>query len=223
MMQTRDIDTRAGYDLWSETYDESLNPVVSMDARYTMDILAPGPAERILDAGCGTGRNLGAIIAAGAVPSGMDFSSGMLNIARRRYPDIRLAEADLREPFPFEDSSFDAVLCALLGEHLKEPVVALREMQRVLRVGGRLVFSVFHPEMAALGMQAQFVKEDVGYRLGAERHRIVDYETWIGEAGFGPPERYEFRGDEGLVRAVPFVPWADGFPVLLVLEATKTE
>jgi ubiquinone/menaquinone biosynthesis C-methylase UbiE len=52
------VSVREGYDLWSETYDQTPNPVVAMDARYTLKWLAPRPGEQILDAGCGTGRNL---------------------------------------------------------------------------------------------------------------------------------------------------------------------
>ena len=55
--RSRRIDARQGYDLWSETYDETPNPVVAMDVRHTLPLLAAGPGERILDAGCGTGRN----------------------------------------------------------------------------------------------------------------------------------------------------------------------
>ena len=51
-----------GYDRWSESYDETGNPVVAMDRRHTLSILAPRPLERILDAGCGTGRHFPALL-----------------------------------------------------------------------------------------------------------------------------------------------------------------
>lgn len=221
MMEMRDVGTKEGYDLWADTYDESPNPVVAMDARHTLGILAPAAGERILDAGCGTGRNLGGMLAAGSHPTGIDFSPGMLRVARSRYPDIPLVEGDLQQPLPFVDGYFDAVLCALLGEHLDEPLVALREMRRVLRPGGRLVFSVYHPDMAAAGVQAHFEKAGVIYRLGANRHTVADYENWISQAGFALGRCHEFAGDEQAVANLPFASWLVGFPVLLVLEATS--
>ena len=66
-----------------------------MYARYTLDVLAPKPGERILDAGCGTGWHLGPMLRAGSNPVGVDFSRGMLNVARRNYPRVSLAVADL--------------------------------------------------------------------------------------------------------------------------------
>jgi ubiquinone/menaquinone biosynthesis C-methylase UbiE len=219
----RDLQAKDGYDLWADTYDESPNPVVDMDERHTMGILAPKPGERILDAGCGTGRNLAAMIAAGARPSGLDYSTGMLQIARERHPDLVLKEGDLQQPFPFEGESFDAVLFSLVAEHLDDPLAALREMARVLKPGGRLVFSVFHPQMAAAGMQAQFIKDGVGYRLGANPFTVADYEKWIDQAGLELTGLHEYEGDEKLVEHMPFARILVGFPVLLVMEAVKTE
>lgn len=221
MKETRRVSAREGYDLWAETYDETPNPVVAMDARYTLDVLAPKLGERILDAGCGTGRHLGPLLRARSNPVGVDFSRGMLDIARRNYPEVPLALADLQRPLPFENERFDAVLCALIGEHLNELPLALEEMHRVLRAGGRLVFSVYHPEMAAAGKEANFERSGVEYRLGAYRYSMVDYGNLLEDAGFEDPARHEFLGDERLVRSVPSATRLLGFPVLLVLEARK--
>jgi ubiquinone/menaquinone biosynthesis C-methylase UbiE len=219
--KTRRVSAREGYDLWAETYDETPNPVVEMDARYTLDVLAPKPGERILDAGCGTGRHLGPLLRARSNPMGVDFSRGMLEIARRNYPEVPLALADLQRSLPFENEHFDAVLCALIGEHLNELPLALGEMHRVLRAGGRLIFSVYHPEMAAAGKEANFERSGVEYRLGAYRYSNTDYAHLFEDAGFEEPARHEFLGDERLVRSVPSATKLLGFPVLLVLEARK--
>ena len=221
MKETRRVDAREGYDLWAETYDETPNAVVAMDARYTLDVLVPKPGERILDAGCGTGRHLGPLLRARSNPVGVDFSRGMLEIARRNYPDVPLALADLQQSLPFENERFDAVLCALIGEHLNELPFALREMHRVLRANGRLVFSVYHPEMAAAGKEANFERSGVEYRLGAYRYTIEDYENLLDDACFEDPARHEFLGDERLVRSVPSATKLLGFPVLMVFEARK--
>lgn len=221
MKETRRVSARKGYDLWAETYDETPNPVVAMDARYTLDVLAPKLGERILDAGCGTGRHLGPLLRARSNPVGVDFSRGMLDIARRNYPEVPLALADLQRPLPFENERFDAVLCALIGEHLNELPLALEEMHRVLRAGGRLVFSVYHPEMAAAGKEANFERSGVEYRLGAYRYSMVDYGNLLEDAGFEDPARHEFLGDERLARSVPSSTRLLGFPVLLVFEARK--
>ena len=192
-----------------------------MDARYTLDVLAPISGEQILDAGCGTGRHLGSLLRARSNTLGVDFSRGMLDIARRNYPEVPLALADLQRPLPFETGRFDAVLCALIGEHLNELPLALEEMHRVLRAEGRLIFSVYHPEMAAAGKEANFELSGIEYRLGAYRYSMADYASLLEDAGFEDLVRHEFLGDESLVNSAPSATRLLGFPVLLILEVRK--
>ena len=221
MKETRHVGAREGYDLWAETYDETPNPVVAMDARYTLDVLSPRPGELILDAGCCTRRRLGSLLRARSSPVGVDFSRGMLEIARRNYPEMPLALADLQRQLPFESQRFDAVLCALIGEHLDELPLALQEIHRVLRAGGRLIFSVYHPEMAAAGKEANFERDGVKYGLGAHRYTIEGYVNLLEDACFEEPARHEFLGDEWLMKSVPSATKLLNFPVLLLFEARK--
>jgi SAM-dependent methyltransferase len=215
------VSAREGYDIWSETYDQTPNPVVAMDARHTLQMLAPKRGEQILDAGCGTGRHLKPILRAGSHPIGIDLSIGMLKVARRSLPNAPLAVADLQKPYPFRVAQFDAVLCALIGEHLDDLPATFREMNQVLKPCGRLVFSVYHPEMAAAGKEANFQKADVEYRLGAVRHTVADYLNLLDDAGFGHLSSREFLGDEQLAEAVPAWSRYLDFPVLLAIEARK--
>jgi ubiquinone/menaquinone biosynthesis C-methylase UbiE len=194
-------------------YEDSQTPVVAMDRRHTMRLLACKPGERILDAGCGNGRNLAAMIASGARPSGWDLSPEMLAVARRRFPEVPLYEGDLQLPGPFGDGEFDAVLCALVAEHLPDPLAALHELLRVLRPGGRLVWSVSHPRLIEAGMQV--------HRLGALPHTAEQYEGWIQKAGFSLRSLHEYIGDEDLIATVPLQGALVGSPVLLVIEARK--
>ncbi|HWO73614.1 MAG TPA: class I SAM-dependent methyltransferase, partial [Dehalococcoidia bacterium] len=147
----RRVDPLEGYERWAATYDTTPDPVVSLDSRHSVRVLSVESGELILDAGCGTGRNLSRMREEGARPVGIDFSPAMLRSAHRRVPDVPLAAADLQSPLPFRDATFDAVLCSLVGEHLARLEFALGELRRVLKVGGRLVFSVYHPQLAAAG------------------------------------------------------------------------
>ncbi|HZS07843.1 MAG TPA: class I SAM-dependent methyltransferase [Blastocatellia bacterium] len=215
------VNVQEGYDLWAETYDATPNPLVAMDARHTLKLLAPRKGERILDAGCGTGRNLKPVVSAGGRAVGLDFSHGMLKVARRRLPGVPLLRADLQRQFPFEEARFDAVLCALIGEHLDDLPTVFRETYNVLKPGGRFVFSVYHPELVAAGKEANFQRDGVEFRLGAVRHSADDYLNLLEDAGFRRVARHEFRGDEELLKAVPTAMSHLNVPVLLALEAGK--
>ncbi|MFF5253399.1 class I SAM-dependent methyltransferase [Streptomyces leeuwenhoekii] len=105
------------------------------------------PGDRVLDAGCGTGRALPPLRAA-VGPTGLvlgaDLTPAMLDAAVRagRDRDGRLLLADVAA-LPLRPRSLDAVFAAGLVAHLPRPAENLRELARVVRPGG--VLALFHP------------------------------------------------------------------------------
>jgi ubiquinone/menaquinone biosynthesis C-methylase UbiE len=96
---------------------------------------------QVLEVAIGTGRNL-PHYPAGVTITAVELSPAMLAIARHRAADLG-RDADLREGdaehLPFDDASFDTVVCAFSLCTIPSPVAALGEMRRVLRPGGRLL------------------------------------------------------------------------------------
>src|SRR5215469_2564564 len=211
----------SGYDRWSEGYDSTPNPLVALDRRYTIEVLRPDRGQRILDAGCGTGAHLTALAAAGSRPVGLDFSHGMLRVARRKNPSALLAQADLNRGLPIKRNNCDAVLCALVSEHLTNLRSFFREALAVLKRGGRFVFSAFHPELAAAGIEANFEQHGVEYRLGAERYGVADYLNYMDDAGFEVIRCRHLRGDSALAAEVPGASKYMDRELLLIIEAIR--
>ncbi|MFG2336402.1 class I SAM-dependent methyltransferase [Streptomyces yangpuensis] len=105
------------------------------------------PGDRVLDAGCGTGRALGALRAAvgpAGTVLGVDLTPQMLAAAQRagRAAEGALLLADVAR-LPLRDRALDAVFAAGLVAHLPDPAANLHELWRVVRPGGRL--ALFHP------------------------------------------------------------------------------
>jgi SAM-dependent methyltransferase len=94
---------------------------------------------KILDVGCGTGANLEMLSEFGTA-EGVDVSAEALSFCRERgLEKVKKGEA---EALPYDDASFDLVTGLDVVEHLDDDLAGLKEMQRVLRPGGRAVVFV---------------------------------------------------------------------------------
>lgn len=103
---------------------------------------------RVLDAGCGGGALAEELLDHGAILTGVDTSVAMLRITEQRLKGrARLLPADLNEPLPFSDESFDLILSSLVMHYLPDWSMPLSEFNRILVPGGRFIFSTHHPFM----------------------------------------------------------------------------
>jgi demethylmenaquinone methyltransferase/2-methoxy-6-polyprenyl-1,4-benzoquinol methylase len=115
----------------------------------TTKAIDPKPGERILDIACGTGTSTVPLAKAGATVVGVDFSPEMIAEAQRKHPELEFRVADATE-LPFGDDEFDAVTISFGLRNVQQPKVALAEMYRVLKPGGRLVVCEFSKPPRAL-------------------------------------------------------------------------
>jgi SAM-dependent methyltransferase len=96
----------------------------------------------VLEVGCGTGLILSRLNEVARRAEGVDLSPGMLEKARQR--GLRVHEASATA-LPFPDASFDLVLSFKVLAHVPDLALALREMARVCRPGGRVLAELYNP------------------------------------------------------------------------------
>ncbi len=97
--------------------------------------------EFILDLGCGTGNLLEILKKYKSKLYGADISSEMIKYARERlgnYAELKVADS---ESLPWEDNSFDIIVCTLSFHHYPNPGKSLNEMKRVLRKNGHIIIA----------------------------------------------------------------------------------
>lgn len=138
------------------------------------------PGDRVLDAGCGTGRAMTALRAAvgpAGTVLGVDLTPQMLAAARRAGRDAEgaLLLADVAR-LPLRDEVLDAVFAAGLIAHLPDPGANLRELARVVRPGGGL--ALFHP-IGRAALAARHGRELTPEDMRAE-HNLVPLLTGSG-------------------------------------------
>lgn len=129
----------------AEIYDEQFVPALFRPWGTTVcDAAGVGPGQRVLDVACGTGALTCVAaerIAPGGVVIGLDANLEMLAVARRKRAAIEWRDGRA-ESLPFDDASFDRVVSQFGMMFFDDKAAALREMQRVLRPGGRMAIAV---------------------------------------------------------------------------------
>src|SRR5262245_22181945 len=159
-----------------ENYERYLVPsIFGPWASDLVDIAVLRPGERVVDIACGTGivaRTAARRVSSGGSVVGLDLSAPMLEVARSAAAAEGVS-IDWREgsamKLPLVDATFDAALCQQGLQFFPDRPVALQEMYRVLRPGGRAVLSVWRGIDRSPGfvVLAEALTRHIGREAGA--------------------------------------------------------
>src|SRR3989442_10536408 len=137
---------RVAYDRRAQAYAVAVEPTFAPAHRRIVELAEIVTGVQLLDVATGTGGVACEAASLGARVTGIDVSSGMLEIARQRSPAgivYLLAEA---AALPFPDGSVDVITCGFGLSHMPHANDVLEEVRRVLRPTGRLVASCWGPQ-----------------------------------------------------------------------------
>jgi ubiquinone/menaquinone biosynthesis C-methylase UbiE len=155
------VDVKTGYDAWARNYDDMKNATRDLDATALRQTLASLSANHVLELGCGTGKNTAWLAEQFGHVTAVDFSAGMLNVARQKTTakNVAFYQYDISKPWPAESRTFDLVTCNLVLEHVADLHFIYKEVDRVLRPGGQLFLCELHPYRQLKGGQAQYLSK----------------------------------------------------------------
>lgn len=192
-----------GYRLWSQTWESDPSAIVALESRWLEPWLTDLRGKVVVDLSCGVGRWLTFAKAKGATALGMDLCWEMLAQAqKKRGVPGNLAQADTRH-LPLADGCADVALCALSLGHISPMESAVSELARIVRQGGSLLISDFHPEAIRRGWKRTFRSDGQTYEIEthlystellmecASRRGLVLEE--MVEPCFGEPEKEIFE------------------------------
>jgi len=132
-------------------------------ARYFVDVAKITKNDKVLEIGCGTGLFTGKVFElTGATITATDLSSDLLNQAKAKVPQATFLVDDAMK-MSFPDQSFDVVFGSSVLHHL-DMDVALKEILRVMKKGGRMVFAepnMINPQIL-VQKNIPYIKEKLG-------------------------------------------------------------
>jgi phosphatidylethanolamine/phosphatidyl-N-methylethanolamine N-methyltransferase len=131
------------YEKLASTYDFTFGPTLHPGRVQAIQRMGIESGDRILEVGVGTGINA-TLYPRDCVVTGIDLSTSMMEkarerVARKGFTNVRLLEMDAAD-LKFTDGSFDIVYAPYLISVVPDPVAVAREMSRVCRRGGKIIF-----------------------------------------------------------------------------------
>jgi malonyl-CoA O-methyltransferase len=216
------VETRTAYEHWAPLYPPvAHNPLMRAEQEAMLQFWPKVAGSRVLDLACGTGRYARLLAAADAEVVALDFCLPML----KQVPTGSRVCASMMQ-LPLAAESFDAVISGLALAHATEIDLWMSEVARVLRKGGTLLYSDFHPDAARAGLTRSFkdvtdrsrsvphADYPVALQLEAARRAGLQVDG-VREVRVGKELRERFDGSEHFYQR-----W-DGVPIVLVVRAHK--
>src|ERR1035437_10198276 len=156
----KDEEPEVAYDLWAESYDSQPdNLMLALDEEVFSGLLNNINIKNkiIADVGCGTGRHWKKIF--DKEPQkliGFDVSEGMLKMLQQKFPQAETHHLINNELQDLKNESCDCIFSTLTIAHIKNAEEAIREWNRVLKPGGQMIITDYHPLALAKGGKRTF-------------------------------------------------------------------
>jgi ubiquinone/menaquinone biosynthesis C-methylase UbiE len=217
------MQAKEAYRLWAPEYDSTPNPLLSLEERHLVPLIASAAGCDVVDLGCGTGRWLAQLEKKGVRSAiGVDASSEMLSEAAKKLsPSTSLILGDCLDT-SLPAASTDWIQASLLLSYLNDMQAFASEVARIARPGAFVLISDVHPATRTYGWKRTFSSAHQVIEIETHPYRISDLHVALHRVGFeltlflelsfGEPERAIFfnAGRPDLFERV------EGLPVLFI-------
>ena len=179
------MDIQEDYNRWASAYDLDQNITRDLDRHKVREYFEAVSFETVLELGCGTGKNTSFFATAAGKVISLDFSLGMLAVAKRSVPskNVTFVHTDIRQAWPVPPGSIDLIACSLVLQHVEDLLPVFSEASRVLRSGGVMFVSELHPIKGYQGSMARYVWKSEPKAIPAFDHQISSFTDAAKTAG----------------------------------------
>jgi malonyl-CoA O-methyltransferase len=158
----RHTDVQTAYNRWSDTYDGQQNPLRDLDLLVLQRLITDLAGKVVVEAGCGTGKNSQWLAKSCQQLIGLDFSEGMLALARQKVkrPNAQFIYHDICQPWPVEKETADLVLINLVLEHIEKLEPIFYNAAAIMGSNAQLIVTDLHPDRVTAGKGAEITALD---------------------------------------------------------------
>ena len=198
------------YNIWADQYDTNSNKTRDLDTKSTIKTLNKFDFSKVIELGCGTGKNTTFLLKKADKIIGLDFSKEMLNKAKAKIKDERVEfrKADLTKSWEIDNDFADLITCSLTLEHIKNLNHIFNQANLKLKKNGLFFISELHPFKQYSGSKAKYETENGTKELEVYIHHISEYIDDAKNNGLEFVEMKEWfdeNTENGIPRLISFV------------------
>ncbi|MBC7566850.1 MAG: class I SAM-dependent methyltransferase [Pedobacter sp.] len=172
------MNTKQAYNIWAAQYDTNDNKTRDLEGLALKLSLASVSFNKVLEIGCGTGKNTEWLIDKAVQITAVDLSDQMLARAKDKFTSnkVQFKQADITRKWNFKDGLYDLVTFSLILEHIENLDYVFNEVGKSLNPGGYVYIGELHPFMQYTGTKARFDTEEGNQQVvDCFNHNVSDF------------------------------------------------
>lgn len=171
------MDTRSLYNQWSAIYDEVENKTRDLETQAGQQVLSSVLFEKVLELGCGTGKNTVWLSQRAKQYLAVDLSEEMMSWAKEKITaaHVHFQQANITKPWEFVREQPDLITCSLILEHINDLTFIFQQANLVLKDNGHFYICELHPYKQYTGSKARFETAEGIQVLECFVHHASDY------------------------------------------------
>ena len=171
------MNIQQAYNSWANTYDDAPNKTRDLEAVALRTLLANISFQKVLETGCGTGKNTEWLLHRAQHITAADFSAEMLQKAKAKISTekVDFVQMDLNQEWPVEKNGFDLIVCSLVLEHIENLDFIFQQANKALQSGGLFYIGEYHPFKQYLGKKARFDTGNGVFELTTFTHHVSEF------------------------------------------------
>ena len=172
------MNTKQAYNIWAAQYDTNDNKTRDLEGLALKLSLAKVSFNKVLEIGCGTGKNTEWLIDKAVQITAVDLSDQMLARAKDKFTSnkVQFKQADITRKWNFRDGLYDLVTFSLILEHIENLDYVFNEVAKSLNTDGYVYIGELHPFMQYTGTKARFdTAEGSEQVVDSFNHNVSDF------------------------------------------------
>lgn len=171
------MDNQQAYDQWASSYNDVINLTRDAELKAKKEILKSLNYSKVLELGCGTGKNTQWLLQTAESITAVDFSANMLLKASERIKSekVNFIQADINKPWNFLKHKVDLITCSLVLEHIEHLQPVFEKAGKALQAGGYFYIGELHPFKQYAGSKARFEHKAQTIVLDCYTHPLSEF------------------------------------------------